>query len=819
MEFEFKYFKYSKDATNFLLTMDHDSGYVEGAENTPSSMEYEPSKQVTVGLYRKDFPINEDALLEKPVASLNWSADLPYEIPVEDHEETRKLFFSPDVVESSVPSQGSSVHYSGLESDSCSEREIPVQKPIVFHDKCMIIESTDNDVLTLTGSESDKSLEETFVSQIVANRNICTYNECSLQRASCSSTNKSSHAILECQNLAPPTCENQMPSLEVSKTISSSQPNKRLTLVFWKSDQENYSVKRKYPSMTPEKQPSNPVDFNISPDIFNDEDIPLNNSKTYFDNQDNFQKPPCIQTKIKEKPAEKLDQRLLKRINKGMSGVLPPPSVTVLRMTLGDMMHKLEENKSFWFWKTDPEKKDRREEGLNSSGDSGGGIGKSVLLSVSLEEVRESQWPEVLDLRCHGLHYNCSKISEEIMDLCDKYQKRFVGAETQSTCTIFEVQPAGSPSKRKTSKPRWGGGKSPGRRLSHLARRRITFSSANLQASGSSLAGSRARQILVDAKKIDLMNRRKSPRKSPRKTPNKSPKVKTRTPSSSAKKKLALRFRKLTGEIENVGSKRALFKSPARDSSSLFYSSAGRTSDEKPQLRRALFASPSKGRKSPVKLRFGFEKKRKRSESDEMGHPSKFARSMSMDVKPASASISKPMPRTQSELNISLNKQNELSEQHKKKLLWAVSGALQSQNITNSHPQWKVFASVLARVTRRFFISQMIASGGAKCEGGTSERMHRIARYHVISVIKGKTPDEIVHEYLRNKAKVQRPQGYVPPAEMRAPSGDKENVFQARGNTLESWEKRRAEQQPSKQPLLENKIERIRKVINFGDDS
>lgn len=85
------------------------------------------------------------------------------------------------------------------------------------------------------------------------------------------------------------------------------------------------------------------------------------------------------------------------------------------------------------------------------------------------------------------------------MDLCDKYQKRFVGAEMQSTCTVFETQNMSSPVKRKTTKPRWGG-KSPGRRLSHLARRRITFSSANLQAGGSSLAGSRARQMLVDSK-------------------------------------------------------------------------------------------------------------------------------------------------------------------------------------------------------------------------------------------------------------------------------------------------------------------------------
>lgn len=67
-----------------------------------------------------------------------------------------------------------------------------------------------------------------------------------------------------------------------------------------------------------------------------------------------------------------------------------------------------------------------------------------------------------------------------------------MGAETQTSCTIFDSNNQSSPSKRKASRLRWGG-KSPGRRLSHLARRRITFSSASLQQSTN-------RQVLVDAK-------------------------------------------------------------------------------------------------------------------------------------------------------------------------------------------------------------------------------------------------------------------------------------------------------------------------------
>lgn len=70
-----------------------------------------------------------------------------------------------------------------------------------------------------------------------------------------------------------------------------------------------------------------------------------------------------------------------------------------------------------------------------------------------------------------------------------------------------------------------------------------------------------------------------------------------------------------------------------------------------------------------------------------------------------------------------------------------------------------------------------MAAGGFKPEGGTSERMHRIARYHVISVIKGKTADEIINEHLKSRAKVQRPQGYVAPDEFVNSNIKVRNVF------------------------------------------
>lgn len=89
----------------------------------------------------------------------------------------------------------------------------------------------------------------------------------------------------------------------------------------------------------------------------------------------------------------------------------------------------------------------------------------------------------------HYSSYNANKLSEEFEALSMKYVSRYIGAETQSTCTVFDVK-VPTPARRKLARKL--AVKSPVKRLNHLAKRRITFSSANL--SGSS------RQVLVDAR-------------------------------------------------------------------------------------------------------------------------------------------------------------------------------------------------------------------------------------------------------------------------------------------------------------------------------
>jgi hypothetical protein len=75
--------------------------------------------------------------------------------------------------------------------------------------------------------------------------------------------------------------------------------------------------------------------------------------------------------------------------------------------------------------------------------------------------------------------YNRGRISEEFEILCQKLQERYVGNETTSSCNIwFNCDISNKVSN--VARRHRSTGHSPGRRLSHLARRKRTFSCANL---------------------------------------------------------------------------------------------------------------------------------------------------------------------------------------------------------------------------------------------------------------------------------------------------------------------------------------------------
>ncbi|XP_012220322.1 uncharacterized protein mi [Linepithema humile] len=366
--------------------------------------------------------------------------------------------------------------------------------------------------------------------------------------------------------------------------------------------------------------------------------------------------------------------------------------------------------------------------------------------TINEEEATILTWPQAYLHKFHGIHYNRNKTAEEYENLTVKLCERYIGAETQSTCNIwFSKQPLGSAKKRLLAKRE--NGQSPGKRLTHLARRRKTFSSANLQGLGLS----EKRQLVVQIKK-PTHKKGKSPRgKSPRgKNPRgKSPRGKSprgKSPRSSAKKRVVRRLM-LDGSSPRKSkletSKRALFQSPSSEHagpSKLI----GMNNSEKQKIKRVLF-SPSKKMENDaedtkqVPLR---EESRKRKCEEELQGPRlKWAKSLSFDCTHELENTSRIMwDRHSSSSILSKNDtsftqgRNELSDTHRKKLLWAVAEALRSKGIGMNHPKFKQYAANLARTIKKF-MPDLENRNIPRKPGSTSDRMLKLAKHHVLFLI------------------------------------------------------------------------------------
>ncbi|KAG7200280.1 hypothetical protein KM043_017747 [Ampulex compressa] len=321
------------------------------------------------------------------------------------------------------------------------------------------------------------------------------------------------------------------------------------------------------------------------------------------------------------------------------------------------------------------------------------------------KEITSLTWPEAYHHKFHGIHYNRNKVIEDFENLTSKLCERYIGAETQSTCTVwFSKQAPGSARKRSLLAKRENG-QSPGKRLSHLARRRRTFSSANLQGLGLN----DKKQLMLNIKK-PISRKGKSPRgKSPR----------GKSPRSSTKKKVVRRLAlgglsPLKSKLET--SKRALFQSPPSDRagpSKLFA-----TSHTNPQrIKRALFPTP-----------------RKKEDADTFKKTT-IEETLAWDQERHSSSNILP----KSETTFAQGR-NELSDTHRKKLLWAVAEALRSKGIGMGHPQFKQYASNLARTIKKF-MPDLENRNIPRKPGSTSDRMLKLAKHHVLFIIDARPTD------------------------------------------------------------------------------
>lgn len=502
---------------------------------------------------------------------------------------------------------------------------------------------------------------------------------------------------------------------------------------------------------------------------------------------------------IEQERFVKIEEVLLKRLQMSLTGVLPPPSLTISQLNMPKMIQLYRDNDVKEKLETiqEEEKKSTEEVAVAATDETkneteiGREDGNSSLLtpSLSMQDTIGMQWPEARTHVGHGIYYNRSKYSEKFESLSLKYVERYIGAETSSS---FSFMQSPTSAKKRSMRLKSLGGKSPGNRLSHLARRRAIFSSENLanQASTSSTDPAK-RQIILDPKKGA-----KHPRKAftpKRRTPNRK-----KTPNSRQKKLAANLFSESTRETSRETSKRALFQSPPKAKPIIIPAVTPEVANRAQKSKRVLFSPEKFPRCSSFtindedrnlekhKLRFNSMHclteitessqnimsgtssstqqptlKRKRDASFETDYRTATSTSIGEKLTPNSLKFQKSQSfcgthnnenhdtlnipagrhliyRSTSEIipNTSIS-QACLSEHHKKKLLWAVCHSLQLKQIGVSHVNFKQFAAVLARVTRKLYLEFEDNTGS------TSEKMMKLTNRLVFHVIQGKSVEEI----------------------------------------------------------------------------
>ncbi|KAJ2948637.1 hypothetical protein O0L34_g7893 [Tuta absoluta] len=491
------------------------------------------------------------------------------------------------------------------------------------------------------------------------------------------------------------------------------------------------------------------------------------------------------------KEHEAHDRRKLRKLEENLQGILPPPSVTTLKIDVTEMLKKYycflpafsdtkitpdlnsstpTKRVSFVQIPTDSEdtteriggesldrsKSEEVKHDLETSAD------KSVELKTCSEtEARETSWPEVLKCRHYDVSYNLTQYSERFELLSLRYGERYVGNETDSTVNVHSggLQSPSSASKRKAMRLKMAAAKSPGRRLSHLARRRQAFCSA--ATIGEKAHSSQSKMVYIDKnffphRKLINSGERKSPRlrrtpgkKTPgRKTPGK--KTPAKTPKSSSTKKKAMR--RLLMDPENATRsqpreiKRALFISP--DNRKAVPPAPSTSVPNAVKSRRALFGSPvtadTKSMDGTLSDQF-LKRKRDLDDSSDNGR-SKIAKSLSFGGDSIGAS-SQPhaFNRRASEMFATRNSL-ELDETRKKKLLWAVSEALRVHGWRMSSPGFREKASNLARLTRKLLTLPPHAARLNAPKSSTSETMLKLARQYVFAIIQGRSVEDCYHE-------------------------------------------------------------------------
>uniref|UniRef100_A0A182M8G8 Uncharacterized protein n=1 Tax=Anopheles culicifacies TaxID=139723 RepID=A0A182M8G8_9DIPT len=358
-----------------------------------------------------------------------------------------------------------------------------------------------------------------------------------------------------------------------------------------------------------------------------------------------------------ETSTDRIDRMLLKRMQMSLAGIPPPPALTYSDIDVGTMLTIYRSNAESWFKRNGLTKNDNA--GDSESDNKQQQQQEQQCLtkpSHSIEELANVNWPELKKHRAHGLHYN-----------------RMLN-------------------------------QSPGRRLSHLARRRATFSSESLLNTSGSKSGTivSASKTAINAGVLRRMN--------PHRVCNNrqvllDPNTTTHTMTSK---------RRRSSITDDKGEENAF-------------------GERTEKIRRTESTGLTEEDLTPRSLKFA------RSKS--------FCVGLQSTTQPATGSSDcapgiggKTLIRANSEISSADGPRPllMLTENHKKKLLWAVSQALQSKQITAKHELFKQHASNLVRVVKRLFLEF-----NDQTTSSTSEKLLKLANKHVYEVIQGKSVDDI----------------------------------------------------------------------------
>ncbi|KAL1463300.1 hypothetical protein WDU94_015063 [Cyamophila willieti] len=493
-----------------------------------------------------------------------------------------------------------------------------------------------------------------------------------------------------------------------------------------------------------------------SPDLFESEE---SDDGECFTEDTTSSKPEDIGFKL---DVDVRDEKYLKTLKTTLAGIPPPPKFTIPQFSAAEMLEMYNKNVEDYL-----------------------GVLKDVDKTedkVINEEMKQLQFPDSMKCLYYGIHYNRGPVSVEFESLSDKYRARYVGCETSSTVidkakTNSATDHLTGSAKKKARRHPWN--YSPGRRLSHLARRRQIFTSASMAKSAlGNRAVGRANGVM-DSKRMILLDKKKSSQTSSTsacraRLSSLSLAASSRTSTSSGVYSTMPTLESNAPTIPTNAShsqmpslKRALFQSPdcfSKDSSAACLSSADcketpRT--DKNKARRALFSSGTKktpSKKTPNKKTPN--KKTPRKGGGGLGRtPHKGTPTSSRKKTPRKSLFADPdsrnrlssrdlfnvngkRGRSESLLNLhqsaadsSVNNIVTLSNDEKKKLLWVVYHCLKEKKINTKNSLYKPCQNYLYRLCSDEWKAQLREHPVGGKVSNVSERMLNIARKFVSGVI------------------------------------------------------------------------------------